>query len=401
VIRGLEFVTGGPFARATFTNFVFMSSLSCFILLPLYVQRLGGTEAEIGLVQGVYSAAGILCQPLVGLWLDRVGRRFFMVLGVVLLTAASAAFLLSNSIALLAGLRIVQGLGFSAFFVANYMHVVELVPVDRRGWALGIYGVSGFLGTALAPVAGEAIVRRFGFSWLFMLAVLLGSTAAVLVARTAGVRKPTMGAGPGLGSLRAGLADVMRLHMALTFFFGLGTGAMFTFLPTFGDGLGVHSISLFYTAYAIAAVGVRVAGGNLIDTRGRRSVIIPSMFVMAASAGLLVALAFFVRPHMSLPVVPFLFLAGLLAGSAHGFLYPALAALLMDVTPEARRGGAVGIFSAVFLVGNALGSMVFGYIAHGLGYRVMWSVLTVLLVAGFALSFRLRIGYARPAPRAS
>jgi len=401
VIRGLELVTSGPFARATLTNFVFMSSLSCFILLPLYVQRLGGTEAEIGLVQGMYSTAGILCQPLVGLWLDRVGRRFFMVLGVGLLTAASAAFLLGNSIALLAALRVVQGLGFSAFFVANYMHVVELVPVERRGWALGIYGVSGFLGTALAPVAGEAIVRRFGFSWLFMLAVLLGATAAVLVARTTGVRKPTMGAGPGLGSLQAGLADVMRLHMALTFFFGLGTGAMFTFLPTFGDGLGVHSISLFYTAYAMAAVGVRVAGGNLIDTRGRRSVIIPSMFVMAASAGLLVAMAFFVRPHMSLPVVPFLFLAGLLAGSAHGFLYPALAALLMDVTPEARRGGAVGMFSAVFLVGNALGSMVFGYIAHGLGYRVMWSVLTVLLIAGFALSFRLRIGYARPASRAS
>jgi hypothetical protein len=31
----------------------------------------------------------------------------------------------------------------------------------------------------------------------------------------------------------------------------------------------------------------------------------------------------------------------------------------MDVTPEPRRG-AVGIFSSVFLVGNALGAMVFG-----------------------------------------
>ena len=37
------------------------------------------------------------------------------------------------------------------------------------------------------------------------------------------------------------------------------------------------------------------------------------------------------------------------------------------------------MFSAVFLVGNALGSMVFGYVAHGLGYRVMWSTLTLLL----------------------
>jgi MFS family permease len=400
VIRGLELVTGGPFARATLTNFFFSSSLSCFILLPLYVHQLGGTEAEIGLVQGVYSAAGILCQPVIGLWLDRVGRRFFMTLGVSLLIASSAAFVVSHSLALLAALRVVQGLGFSAFFVANYMHVVDLVPADRRGWALGIYGVSGFLGTALAPVAGEIMVRRLGFPWLFALSVLLGGVAAWLLATTRGFRPPSGGEGPGIGSLSAGLAEVLRLHMALTFFFGLGTGAMFTFLPTFGEGLGVHSVSLFYTAYAIAAVGVRVGGGNLIDTRGRRATIIPSMFVQAASVGLLTAMALLVRPHMTVPVVPFLFLAGLLAGGAHGFLYPALAALLMDVTPEARRGSVVGIFSAVFLVGNALGSMVFGYVAHGLGYGVMWSTLTLLLLAGFVLSFRLRVGYAVKALRA-
>jgi len=400
VIRGVELVASGPFARATLTNFFFMSSLSCFILLPLYVHRLGGTEAEIGLVQGVYSAAGILCQPVIGLWLDRIGRRFFMALGVFLLIASSAAFLVSHSLALLAALRVVQGLGFSAFFVANYMHVVDLVPAERRGWALGIYGVSGFLGTALAPVAGEIMVRRLGFPWLFVLSVLLGGAAAWLVATTRGIRPPSMGEGPRIDSLRAGLAEVLRLHMALVFFFGLGTGAMFTFLPTFGEGLGVHSVSLFYTAYAIAAVGVRVGGGNLIDTRGRRATIIPSMFVQGVAAGLLTAMALLVRPHMTLPVVPFLFLAGLLAGGAHGFLYPALAALLMDVTPEARRGSVVGIFSAVFLVGNALGSMVFGYVAHGLGYAVMWSTLMLLLLAGFVLSFRLRVGYAVKTPRA-
>ena len=72
----------------------------------------------------------------------------------------------------------------------------------------------------------------------------------------------------------------------------------------------------------------------------------------------------------------------------------------MDVTPEIRRGGVVGIFSAVFLVGNALGSIVFGYVAHGLGYSVMWSMLTLLLAAGFLLSFRLGVGDAVKAPRA-
>ena len=240
MIRDSEFLLSGPFAQAALTSFFFMSGLNCFILLPLYVHRLGGTEGEIGIVQGAYSAIGILCQPVVGLWLDRVGRRAFMILGVVLLVVASACFIVTQSLPLLALLRVLQGIGFSTFFVANYVHVVGLVPVERRGWALGIYGLSGFLGTALAPIAGEIVVNNLGFRWLFLLAVLLSSVAALLVARTRGIQPPDMGAGPGLEMFRDGLEDVLRLHMALAFFFGLGTGAMFTFMPTFGESLGAE-----------------------------------------------------------------------------------------------------------------------------------------------------------------
>jgi predicted MFS family arabinose efflux permease len=45
------------------------------------------------------------------------------------------------------------------------------------------------------------------------------------------------------------------------------------------------------------------------------------------------------------------------------------------------------------LVGNALGSIAFGYVAKGWGYRVMWSALTLLLVCGFFASLRLRVGH--------
>lgn len=391
---------GGPFARAMATNFLFFGSLNGFVLLPLYVARLGGTEAEIGVVQGMYSAAGILCQPLVGLWVDRVGRRFFMLTGVAILTAASAAFVVSASIPLFAVLRALQGVAFSAFFVANYIHVVDLVPIARRGWALGIFGLSGLMSTALAPLLGEFVIRHFGFAWAFLVSTLLAAGALAIVARSRDARPPTMGAGPGPEALRQGLRELLRVHMALAFFFGLGTGTVFTFLPTFAELLGVKGLGLFYTGYAGAAMLVRLAGGALIDTRGRRAVIVPSMFVQGAAPGILALVAALVGPNTQVPVLPFLFLAGLLAGGAHGFLYPALSALLMDVTPEPRRGSAVGIFSSVFLVGNALGSMVFGYVAHGLGYPFMWSALTALLALGFLVSLRLRAGDRRSAARA-
>ena len=56
-------------------------------------------------------------------------------------------------------------------------------------------------------------------------------------------------------------------------------------------------------------------------------------------------------------------------------------------------------YSSLLLVFGKLGDL-FGYVAHGLGYGVMWSALTLLLAAGFLLSFRLRVGHAVKAPRA-
>jgi MFS family permease len=389
-----EILVSGPFARTMLTNFFFFGSLNGFVLLPLYIHQLGGNEATIGVIQATYSTAGIVCQPLVGAWIDRVGRRPFMRLGVAVLLASSAVFVVTSSIPVVAALRALQGIGFSAFFVANYIHVVDLVPVDRRGWALGIYGLSGLLSTSLAPLAGEFLIRHFGFRVFFVWNALLAAVALALILRMRGdTRAPTLGSSPGLDAFRRGLQELRHLHMAIGFFFGLGTGTIFTFLPTFAERLGVTGLGLFYTAYASAAMLVRITGGELIDTRGRRAVIIPSMCVQTAATCILALVAVFVRPEATVPVLPFLFLSGFLAGGAHGFLYPALSALLMDVTPERHRGSAVGTFSSVVLVGNALGAMVFGYVAHGLGYRVMWSTLTALLLVGFLASFRLRVGY--------
>ena len=134
---------------------------------------------------------------------------------------------------------------------------------------------------------------------------------------------------------------------------------------------------------------MRLAGGRLIDTRGRRAVIVPSMFVQAAATGLLALLGVLVTRSSATPVLPVLFLAGLLSGGAHGFLYPALAALVTDATPAERRAAVVGVFSAILLVGQAAGAFTFGYVANVLGYGSMWAALTALLLVGALVSLRL------------
>jgi MFS family permease len=376
--------------RATVTNFFFFLGLNGFVLLPLYIQQLGGNEIEIGFVMGLHSAVGIVCQPLIGPWVDVVGRRPFMLTGIALTVAASLLAAAPGAVPLLAVVRALQGIGMSMFFVASFAYVVDIIPPAERGWALGIYGVSGFVATAVAPLIGEWIIRTVGFRALFVLSALLGLVTFVLVWP---VREATRGAGAPLrlapGAVRAALADVLHRHMLVTLFFGLGSGTIFAFLPTFAEDLGVTTLSLFYTAYSLSAIMVRIVGGRLIDTHGRRAVIVPSMFVQAAAIGVLSLLGVLVTRTSATPVLPALFLAGLLAGAAHGFLYPGLAALVTDTTPDERRAAVVGIFSAMFLAGSTVGAFTFGWVANALGYGSMWAALTALLLVGCLVALRL------------
>lgn len=378
--------------RATLVNFTFFLSFNGFVLLPLHIQELGGTEIEIGVVMGLYSAVGIVCQPIIGPWVDAIGRRFFMIAGTVLVLVAAVLAALFDSIGVLASVRVLQGFGFSAYFVAMFSHVVDLVPPSQRGWALGIYGVSGFVATAFAPLLGEFVVRRAGFRALFAMCAVLALVPLVLILRVRDTRGPAATV-PAPGWLRAGLEDVLERHMVVTFFFGLGSGTIFAFLPTFAQSLAVAGLSLFYTAYAAAAIAVRIFGGRLIDTRGRQAVIIPSMFLQLLAPALLAIVGYAVARTSTTPVVPILFVAGLVSGAAHGFLYPGLAALVTDLTPAARRATAVGVFSAMFLLGQTSGAVAFGAVAHALGYASMWTILTMFLLIGSALS----MGLARPA----
>src|SRR5437870_1370511 len=260
-----------------------------FVLLPLYIQQLGGTEVELGLVMGLYSGVGIVCQPLIGPWVDVIGRRPFMLVGVALNIGASLLAILPGSVPLLALVRVIQGFAFSTFFVGAFSYVVDIIPPARRGWALGIYGVSGFVATAFAPLVGEWIVRRWSFRTLFVLSALLALVTASLVWPMREARRDAvLRLAPGV--MRAALDDVVKLPMLVSVFFGLGSGTVFAFMPTFAEDLGVTTLSLFYTGYAVSAIAVRIAGGRLIDTRGRRAVIVSSMFVQASGNLLLAAL---------------------------------------------------------------------------------------------------------------
>src|SRR5262249_28308073 len=247
------------FLTARVANFLFFTGLAGFVLLPLHLRRLGATEGQLGLIMACYSATAIFAQPVVGAWVDRGGRRAFLVTGAILTSGVALLFAaVPAALPLFPLLRALQGVAFSVFFIANFTIVVDLVPPDRRGQALGIFGISGLVSGAVGPALGELLVRAVGFRGLFLAAAALPLLAAAISARLRlPPAPPPISPREGLPGLLRGLLSAPRLPMTLGTAFGLGQGVMFTFFPTYAADLGVRWVGLFAVAYSGAALGVR------------------------------------------------------------------------------------------------------------------------------------------------
>lgn len=368
-------VPRGDFLRTTIANFFFFLNFASFFLLPLHIKALGGNERTVGAVMGCSGLASLLILPIVGLTIDRFGRRRFLLLGATGMMLAALSFLFVTEIGpVMFALRLLQGVSFAAAFTATTTLAAELAPREQRAQALGLFGLSTLLTHAIAPTLGEEIVRRSGFYTLFAMASVYTAISIVLALRLpAGTSHA--------GDENAAPARLTSMHWiiaATTLLAGMGFGCVMTFIPTFVRDSGLGRVGFFYGAYTSTAILCRIAGAGLSDSLGRRRVIMPTLLALAGS---IFALSF-VHELWSLVLV------GMLFGSAQGIVYPTLHAVLVDQSSDAQLGRSQALFNGAFNLGVTISSFVFGVVAHQAGYGPMFA-LAALTPAAACLVFYL------------
>ena len=81
-------------------------------------------------------------------------------------------------------------------------------------------------------------------------------------------------------------------------------------------------------------------------------------------------------------------LAGVLCGIGHGYTFPILSALIVSRTPDAERGAAVTLFTALFDAGPLVAAPLLGLLADARGHAAMYVVMAGVGAAG-VLAFAL------------
>ncbi len=363
------------FTLATVANFFFFCNFSSFFLLPLYIKDLGGDEANIGFIMGSFGIASLGAIPFVAYLVDKYGRRKFMLLGYGIMVVATLGYLfISHLSPVFYLLRFAQGVSFAFAFTSAGTFVTDYIPAERRAEGLGIFSAFTIASYAIGPSLGELVIELFGFRSFFIYASIFSLIAFVLTIFTRDGNFIRSSDPYGLGFFRLIASKRYAIILVSNLILAGGLGAILNFVATFLRSKGLAAFYFFLT-YMIAVSAVRIFGGRISDSLGRKAVASPCLFIVSVS----LASMYFIDNAISAILISLFFSIG------YGFLYPTLSALVIDNAKSDERGKAMGAFNATYSLGINFLAFPLGLIARDFGYEVMYFVTGCMVFLGFLL----------------
>jgi MFS family permease len=346
-------------------------------ILPLYLVSFGASSTVIGAVMAVFTITATIMRIPVGLLIDRIGRKPFLIAGVALFAAGNFGYMWAPSILFMLPFRMLHGVGWSGCTTAVATLAADIAPQKRRGELIGYAAMASSLGGAIGPVAGFALLQRFDFFGVFLGAAALLFVGLILAAL---VREP--GHGPRNNQRELSWIDLLVIPETLlpavaVAFLSFGHGGILTFLPIHALKLGHENPGLWFGLYALCLLLSRPVAGPLSDRISRRAVIIPGLILNLLGIGIL-ALA-------SSPA--WLMAAAVVGGFGTGAAQPALMTVAVDQTSPQRRGQSMAQYQCFYDLGIGVGSLTLGAFLDLVdqNFSLMYAATAVVALIGLSI----------------
>jgi multidrug resistance protein len=157
------------FAALFFSIFTAVIGVGIVVpLLPIYAESLGSSGVYIGLVFASFSISRSFLLPLFGYWSDRTGRKPYIFIGLLGYTLVSAAFIFSDSVAGLIGIRFFQGIASAMVMPVVQAYIGDMAPINKEGSVMGLFNLSMFTGLSIGPLVGGLINDVAGMDAAFL-----------------------------------------------------------------------------------------------------------------------------------------------------------------------------------------------------------------------------------------
>lgn len=219
------------------------------IAVPEMIDSLGATLDQTLWVVSGYALVLAVLLISAGRLGDLWGPRRMFAGGVVVFTLASIACGLAPGAGFLIAARGLQGLGAALLVPQTMTLIISVFPAQRRGTAMGVWGMVAGLATLSGPTLGGILVSTVGWRWIFLVNVPVGIAALLL----------TWLVVPDVRTGRTSRFDLTGVLIA--------TGALFCLTFALQEGEHYHWGA---GIWALPAAGAALTGGFLLHQRGKQ-----------------------------------------------------------------------------------------------------------------------------------
>ncbi len=355
----------------TFTSFFTdISSEMLFNLIPLVLANvLGVGTAIIGLIDGIAETTASLTKVYAGALSDQLGgRKWLAVIGYGLSAVSKPFLYFANAWGWVLGVRFSDRIGKGVRTAPRDALVADSINEKQRGLAFGIHRAGdtagAFVGLGLAALIVWLTERGAAKLELrtFQIAVLASIVPAVLsVIILALGAQDVPGAAKASGRLQLtfeGLDARFKVFVFVLVLFTLGNSSD-SFIVLLGQnrGLDVLQVMLMVMTFNFVYAVLASPFGSLSDKLGRRTLIIAGWIVYGL---IYLGLAL---SHTGWHVWVLYALYGIYYAATDGVAR----ALVADIVPAARRGGAYGLYNAAIGITALPASVIAGLLWQGAG----------------------------------
>lgn len=364
------------------------------VLLPALAPLLEGDMGNIAtigllitLVTGFY---GWISLP-VGFLADRYSKKTLITLSMVLCGSASILFGLAPNITVAAVALVILGVGASLYHPCGYAHM-SLVSDEARGRYMGIQGLTGDMGMAVAYFTSSILGNMYGWRNTFIIWGVIGIVMAiidVLVAKDIAceVDPAALKQSPFV-TIRRMFDTADRGTLILTLMIVVLSGMLWqgvsSFIMIYITDVKMVSLviagglsTLKYTVGAFA----QITGGELSDKMGRKKLLLFGYGVFAAS---LIAL--------TLAPSNLFVLAGIVVVLGFSFFstQSPMNALLGDISRKDSVGVTYGVTFTLKYGISAVTPAIAGFLAVNYSLNHVFYFFAVLSAIAFAVATQIK-----------
>lgn len=349
-------------------------------LLPLYLsERFAAGKSMIGVVLSGYTIAALLTRPFSGYIVDSFSRKKVFILCLAFFSVFFLGYVGAGTILMFALVRVFHGIPFGAVTVSNSTVAIDVLPSSRRNEGIGLYGLSGNIGMAIAPSLGIYLHNLANsYAILFWIAFVCSLLSVALSFFVKIPEKEIVKNKRKLSLDRFFLTKswLMAINIAL---FGLCFGTLSNYLAIYSkQELGItNGTGTYFMILAIGLILSRFQGAKSLR-KGK--------LTENAAKGMLLSLCGYVV-FAAFNSLPFYYLSAILIGLGNGHMYPAFLNMFINVARHDERGTANSSILTSWDFGVGIGILIGGIISEYSGFSTAFWTIAIINAVGVILFF--------------